>query len=81
MFRIRLLQIVRFVVVECGRLKTNWRNIHLLIHVPVQAGVFQDEPVFLPFLGKIAFGILFFPEPTFTVALTQVFTGDPTLAD
>ena len=57
------------------------RHVHLLVHVPVQARVFQDEPVLLPLLREIGFSILLFPQPALTVALTQVPAGNPPLAD
>lgn len=56
-------------------------HIHLLIHVPVQTRVFQDEPVLLPLLRKISFSVFLFPQPALTVALTQVPAGNPPFAD
>ena len=56
-------------------------HIHLLIHVPVQASVLQDEPVLLPLLRKIGFSVLLLPQPALTVPLTQVPAGNPPLAD
>lgn len=56
-------------------------HIHLLIHVPVQTRVFQDEPVLLPLLRKIGFSVFLFPQPALTVALTQVPAGNPPFAD
>lgn len=55
--------------------------LHLLIHVPVQTCVFQDEPIFLPLLGEIGFRILLFPQPALAVPLTQVPAGYPPLTD
>lgn len=55
--------------------------LHLLIHVPVQTCVFQDEPIFLPLLGEIGFSILLFPQPALAVPLTQVPAGYPPLTD
>lgn len=57
------------------------RTTHFLVHVPVEAGILQDEPVLLPFLRKVAFGILLLPEPAFAVSSTQVFAWDSPLAD
>lgn len=54
---------------------------YLLVDVPVQAGVFQHHPVLLPLLRKVALGILLLPEPACTISLSQIFTGNPTLAD
>lgn len=60
----------------------NWNHhIHLLIHVPVQASVFQNKPVLLPFLRKIGFSILLFPQPALAVPLTQIPAGNPSFAD
>lgn len=55
--------------------------LHLLIHVPVQTRVFQDEPIFLPLLWEIGFSILLFPQPALAVPLTQVPAGYPPLTD
>ena len=50
---------------------------HVLVGVPVQTGLFEDEPVLPPLLGEVAFGVFLLPEPPLTVPVAQVFTGDP----
>lgn len=49
---------------------------YILVCVPVQGGVLQNEPVLFPFLGEITFGILFLPEPALAVAVPQVLAGN-----
>lgn len=49
---------------------------YILVCVPVQGGILQNEPVLFPFLGEITFGILFLPEPALAVAVAQVLAGD-----
>lgn len=49
---------------------------YVLVGVPVEAGLFEDEPVLPPLLGEVAFGILLLPQPALTVAVAQVLTGD-----
>lgn len=67
--------------VNCSTLKIINNHLYLLVHVPVQTSVFQDEPVLLPLLWKIGFSILLFPQPALAVALTQVSAGNPPLTD
>lgn len=54
---------------------------HLFIGVPVQAGIFQHNPVLLPFLREVTLCILLLPEPSLTVTLTQVSAGDSPLTN
>lgn len=49
---------------------------YILVCVPVQARLFEDKPVFPPFLGEIAFSILLLPQPALTVTVSQVLTGN-----
>lgn len=49
---------------------------YVLVCVPVQGGILQDEPVLFPFLGEISFGILFLPEPALAVTVAQVLAGN-----
>lgn len=49
---------------------------YILVGVPVEAGLFEDKPVFPPFLSEVAFGILLLPQPALTVPVAQVLTGD-----
>lgn len=49
---------------------------YILVGVPVEAGLFEDEPVLPPFLGEVAFRVLLLPQPTLTVTVTQVLTGN-----
>lgn len=55
--------------------------LYLLVHVPVQARAFQDEPVLLPLLWKIGFGIFLLPQPALAVTLPEVPAGNPPLTD
>lgn len=50
---------------------------YVLVRVPVEAGLFEDKPVFPPFLGEVAFSILLLPQPALTVSMAQVLTGNP----
>lgn len=49
---------------------------YILVCVPVQGGILQNEPVLFPFLGEISLGILFLPEPALAVAVPQVLAGN-----
>lgn len=49
---------------------------YVLIGVPVETGLFEDEPVLSPLLGEIAFGVLLLPQPALAVTVTQVLTRD-----
>lgn len=49
---------------------------YILVCVPVQGGILEDEPVLFPFLGEVTLGILFLPEPALAVAVAQVLAGD-----
>lgn len=52
------------------------RAAYILVGVPVERGVLEDEPVLLPLLGEVALGILLLPQPALTVPMAQVLTGD-----
>ena len=54
---------------------------HLLVHVPVQAGVLQDEPVLLPLLREVTLSVLLLPQPALAVAPAQIFTRNSPLTD
>lgn len=49
---------------------------YILVGVPVEAGLLEDEPVLPPLLGEVAFGVLLFPQPALTVAVAQVLAGN-----
>lgn len=49
---------------------------YILVSVPVQARLFEDKPIFPPFLGEVAFSVLLLPQPTFAVTVSQVLTGN-----
>ena len=50
---------------------------YILVGVPVEARVLQDEPVLFPLLHEVAFGIFLLPQPALAVAVAKVFTRDP----
>lgn len=49
---------------------------YILVGVPVEAGLLEDEPVLPPLLGEVAFGVLLLPQPALTVAVAQVLAGN-----
>lgn len=49
---------------------------YILVGVPVEAGLFEDEPILPPFLGEVAFSILLLPQPALAVTMAQVLTGN-----
>ena len=49
---------------------------YVLVGVPVEARLFEDKPVFPPFLGEITFSIFLLPQPALTVTVAKVLTGD-----
>lgn len=49
---------------------------YLFIDVPVQAVVFQNKPVLLPFLRKVTLCISLSPQPTLAVSSAQRLAGN-----
>lgn len=49
---------------------------YILVGVPVEAGLLEDEPVLSPLLGKVAFGVLLLPQPALAVTVAQVLAGN-----
>lgn len=49
---------------------------YVLVGVPVETGLFEDEPVLPPFLGEVSFGVLLLPQPALAVTVAQVLTGN-----
>lgn len=52
------------------------RATRLLVDVPVQTVVLQDEPVLLPLVRKITLSVSLPPQPALTVSSTQSFAGN-----
>lgn len=53
------------------------RAAYVLVGVPVEARVLEDEPILFPLLSEVAFSVLLLPQPALAVAVAQVLTGDP----
>lgn len=64
----------------CGSVCVCTLQSYILVGVPVETGLFEDEPVFPPLLGEVPFSILLLPQPALTVPMAQVLTGDPPAA-
>lgn len=56
------------------------RHGYLFVDVPVQAVVLQNEPVLLPFMRKVTFGVPLAPQPAFAVASAKRLAGNAAAA-